>query len=67
MARRRSLSRGWNFLTPPTQGIFLLSAFLGFLGIVSHFVPIQGVTENQFWLVSIAFILLVIGVTTREL
>lgn len=61
---RRYFSRAYS-LTPPSRGIWIVALILGFLGILSYFIPMEEISAYNFWLVAIAFILLVIGTSSR--
>ena len=50
----------------PTQVTFIISLVLAALAVLSLFVAIQGVTANAFWILLIAYIVLVIGCVYRR-
>ena len=50
----------------PTQVTFLIALALAALAVVSRFVAIQSVTVNAFWVLLIAYIVLVIGCIYRR-
>lgn len=54
-------------LSPPTQVAWIISLVLGFLGIIGYFVAIPFITVYAFWLVVIAFILLVLATLLKDL
>lgn len=49
----------------PSRGIYIISLILGGLGILAHFVPIKEISEINYWLLLIAYALLVIGTSAR--
>ncbi len=54
-------------LSAPTRNVFFIAAIIGIIGIVAHFIPVPFATANQFWLVTIGFILLMVGTLFKEL
>lgn len=55
-------------LNAPTQAFWLISVILGVLGILAHpqVLSIQPLRPYAFWMVTIAFILLVIATLIRR-
>lgn len=54
-------------LSAPTQPVWLIAIVLGVLGILGAFVAIPFVSAYSFWLVVVAFVLLVIATMARGL
>lgn len=54
-------------LTPPKQTTFTLAVIIGILGILAELVPIAVLSPYAFWLVVVAFVLLVLAVINRGL
>ncbi len=50
----------------PTQITFIISLILAVVAVLSRFVVIQNVTVNAFWILLIAYIVLVIGCVYRR-
>jgi len=50
----------------PTKGIWLAGLIIGGLGILTHFVHIDQVSEYNYWLLLIGFALLAIGTSFRN-
>ena len=48
-------------LSPPTTIVFTVSIFLAILAIIGVFVPIPFFTDNGFWVVVAAYVILAIG------
>ena len=49
----------------PSRGIYIISLILGGLGILAHFVPIKEISDINYWLLLIAYALLVVGTSAR--
>ncbi len=54
-------------LNAPTKIIFLLSLLLVALAVISRFTPIPYVSQYQFWVAIVGYLLLVAGVTMKGL
>ena len=54
-------------LNAPTKIIFLVSLVLVALALISRFTPIPYVTQYQFWVALIGYLVLVAGVTMKGL
>lgn len=52
-------------LSAPTKPVFLIALLLGVLAIVATFVAIPVASANAFWLLALAFVMLVIGNVAR--
>ena len=52
-------------LSAPTQIIFLLSLIIVALAVISRFTPIPYVSQYQFWVAIIGYLVLVAGVTMK--
>jgi hypothetical protein len=52
-------------LSAPTKPVWIVAVVLGAVGIASHFVAIPGVTENQFWVVAIGFLILAVATAMK--
>ena len=50
----------------PTQITFIISLVLAAVAVLSRFVAIQNVSVNAFWILFIAYIVLVIGCVYRR-
>ena len=48
-------------LSAPKQIVWIISLILGVLGIIGKFVAIAVVSANAFWLVTVGFVLLILG------
>ena len=48
-------------LTPPTKNVFWISVVVGVVGLIAKFGVIAFLTPFAFWLVLVAFVLLVLG------
>ncbi len=51
----------------PTTVVWILGILVGILGIIGHFVTIQGLSGISFWLLLGGFVLLALGTTFRGL
>lgn len=58
-----------NNFTPsaPTQIIWIIALIIGILGILGHYVSIDTLSQYNFELLLIGFLLLVIGTTFRKI
>ena len=45
----------------PKQATWLLALLVAIVGVVAHFVAIPGLSQYDFWVVLIAFVLLFLG------
>jgi hypothetical protein len=54
-------------LSPPTTVVFVISVILAALAIVSKFAPIPFITENDFWVAIVAYLILLAGNLFRGL
>lgn len=52
-------------LSPPTQVVFGISIVLAIIAVMSMFVRIAQVTPNAFWVLFVAYLILVIGCLFR--
>jgi hypothetical protein len=52
-------------LSPPTKNVFWISVVVGAVGLIAKFGFIAFLTPFAFWLVLIAFVLLVLGNTMK--
>ena len=52
-------------LTPPTKNVFWISVVVGVVGLIAKFGVIGFLTPFAFWLVLIAFVLLVLANTMK--
>ena len=50
----------------PTQVTFFIALLLAVLAVVSRFVAIPNLTPNAFWILLIAYVVLVIGCVYRR-
>ena len=60
MANQINISR-------PTTWIVIISVILAILALIGHFARVQFLTEYQFWLAMIAYVLLLLGVLVKDL
>ena len=61
-ARGRTRSRGWFFRTKqPHHYTFLIALILAGLGVVSTRLHIDFVSQNAFWFVTAAYVVLALG------
>jgi hypothetical protein len=51
----------------PNKGLWLISAIIGIIGIVVHYVQVNQLSQYSFEMVLIGFVLLVIGTTYRNI
>lgn len=49
----------------PSRGIYIASLVIGGLGILAHFVDLNELSRVNYWMLLIAYILLLIGTTAR--
>ncbi len=54
-------------LSAPKQIVWIIAVVLGVIGILARVVPIAALAPNAFWLVTLGFILLVLGTLLRGL
>ncbi|HSJ52279.1 MAG TPA: hypothetical protein VLC52_00915 [Anaerolineae bacterium] len=54
-------------LSRPQQLTWILALILGVLGILAYLLPLGGLSAFAFWLVAIAWLLLVLGTALRGL
>ena len=52
-------------LTPPTKNVFWLSVIIGVVGLIAKFNVLAFLTPFAFWLVLVAFVLLILGNTMK--
>jgi hypothetical protein len=52
-------------LSPPTVPVFLASVVLAVLALIGHFTKIPFVTEYQFWVAIVAYVLLFLGAVLK--
>jgi hypothetical protein len=52
-------------LTPPTQNVFWISVVVAVVGLIAKFGVVAFLTPYAFWLVVVAFVLLVLGNTMK--
>ncbi len=50
----------------PNKGLWIAAIIIGLLGILVHFVPVDGLSKYNFELLLVGFILLAIGTTYRK-
>lgn len=62
---RRSIRYATQVPNAPSRGIYIASLIIGGLGILAHFVYIKELTEVNYWMLLIAYVLLVIGTSSR--
>jgi len=62
-ARQRRNNQGVDYmnLSAPTQVIFIISLILALLALIGHFVNIPVVTQYQFWLAILGYVVLAGG------
>ena len=48
-------------LSPPSQAVFIVSLILALLAVIGKFAAIPFVTDNGFWVVVAAYVILAIG------
>jgi purine-cytosine permease-like protein len=60
MANQINISR-------PTTLIVIISVILAILALIGHFARVQFLTEYQFWLAMIAYVVLLLGVLVKDL
>lgn len=51
----------------PSRGIWFVGLIAGSLGILSHFVYVETLSENTTWLLMGGFVLLALGTTFRNI
>jgi len=51
----------------PNKGLWIAAIIIGLLGIVVHFVPVDGLSKYSFEMLLVGFILLAIGTTYRKI
>lgn len=54
-------------LNAPTKLIFLISLLLVALAVISRFTPIPYISQYQFWVAIVGYLVLVAGVTMKGL
>ena len=52
-------------LNAPKKIVWMIAVILGILGILGYLIPIPVVTGLAFWLVTVGFVLLVLGTTLK--
>jgi len=52
-------------LTPPTKNVFWISVVVAAVGLIAKFGVVAFLTPFAFWLVVVAFVLLVLGNTMK--
>lgn len=52
-------------LNAPKKIVWMIALILGILGILGYLIPIPVVTGLAFWLVTVGFVLLVLGTTLK--
>jgi hypothetical protein len=57
----RQQTGGQMTLSAPSAVVFIVSAILWALAVIGHFAQILFVTENGFWVVVIAYLILAVG------
>jgi len=50
----------------PTKNLWLAAVIIGGLGVLTHFVPVAGLSLYNYWLLLIGFFLLVVGTSYRQ-
>jgi hypothetical protein len=53
--------------TAPTTLVWILALIVGILGIIGHFVSIEGLSDISFWLLLGGFVLLALGTSFKNL
>jgi hypothetical protein len=53
--------------TAPTTLVWILGLIVGILGIIGHFVSIEGLSGISFWLLLGGFVLLALGTSFKNL
>ena len=53
--------------TAPTTLVWILGLIVGILGIIGHFVSINGLSGMSFWLLMGGFVLLALGTSFKNL
>ncbi len=48
-------------LSPPTTAVFVISAILAVLAIISVFVPLPFISQHAFWVAVVAYLVLAVG------
>jgi hypothetical protein len=48
-------------LSPPTTAVFIISLILAALAVIGKFVQIPFITEYNFWVAIIAYVILAVG------
>ena len=48
-------------LTPPSTAVFVVSLILAALAVIGKFVQIPFITENDFWVAIVAYVVLAVG------
>jgi len=51
----------------PNKGLWIAAIIIGLLGILVHFVPVDGLSKYSFEMLLVGFILLAIGTTYRNI
>lgn len=54
-------------ISRPTTRVFIVSVVLAILALIGHFSRVQFLTEYQFWLAMIAYLVLMLGVLVKGL
>ena len=52
-------------LTPPKKIVFIISLILVIISLVAHFINIPTVTQYQYWIMLIGYVLLAAGVALK--
>ena len=52
-------------LTPPKKIVFIISLILVIISLVSKFITIPFVTEYQYWIMLIGYVLLALGIVLK--
>jgi len=52
-------------LTPPKNIVFIISLILVIISLVSHFINIPFLTEYQYWIMLVGYVLLGLGVAIK--
>jgi purine-cytosine permease-like protein len=49
----------------PKKILWVIALIVGILGIIAHFIHIEYITEYNFWLVLIGYVILVLGTSFK--
>ena len=51
----------------PSKNLWLAAIIIGLLGVLTHFVPVAGLSMYNYWMLLLGFFLLVAGTSYRKI